>query len=369
MRFTVNTKELNEAVATVVKALPSHSSMPVLEGIYISVFDQKMFMKCSDLSLQIETEIPAFVEEEGGAVMPGSLFSALSRKLSGESVEISGEKKSVRVKSGYVNTSLQVNPIEDYPDMLKVEDEFSAEISCGKLKSMIRQTIFAISLEDSKPILNGVCLEFGEDGYLNMVALDGFRLAIRREKVENCTGSRKVVVPGRVMNEISNILSNGDEKIKLVFSRTHIKIDFGYTRLIARLMDGEYVPYAGILPKQFASHAIVNCAELQASTERASLLSNEAKSNHIKYSFDEDMLTVSAVSEKGNIKDQLPIKLLGKPIDIAFNGRYILNVTHVLEDETVYIRMNNAVTPCVIEPMEGNSYYYMILPVRMFQGA
>ena len=368
MRFTVNTRELNEAVATVIKAMPSHSSMPVLEGIYISAFDQKLFMKCSDLSLQIETEIPAFVEEEGGAVMPGSLFAQLVRKLSGESVEISSEKRSVRIKSGYVNTTLQVNSIDDYPEMLKVEDEFSADIECSKLKSMIRQTIFAISLEDTKPILNGVCMEFGEDNTLKMIALDGFRLAIRRERVENCTGAKKAVVPGRVMNEISNIISNGEEKIKLVFSRTHIKLDFGYTKLTARLLDGEYVPYSGILPKQFATHAVVNCAELQASTERASLLSNEAKSNMIKYSFAEEMLTVTAASEKGNISDQVPIRLFGQPIDIAFNGKYVLNVTHVVDDESFYMRMNNSVTPCVIEPMEGDSYYYMILPVRLFSG-
>lgn len=368
MRFTVNTRELNEAISIVTKAMPSHSSLPILEGIYIYASSSNLFMKCSDLSLQIETEIPAFVEEEGSCVLPGRLFADLSRRLTGESVEFSGEKNSVRIKSDRVKTSLQVSASDEYPEMRRVDDEFSAEISQNKLRSMIRQTIFAVSLEDTKPILNGLCLEFSEDNTLKMVALDGFRLAIRKEKISNCTGSKRVVIPSRAMQEISSILSGGDEKIKLVFSNTHIKIDFGYTKLISRLMDGDYVSYAGILPKNHSTHAIVNCAELQSSTERASLLSREAKSNLIKFSFTEEMLSISANSEKGSIDDQIPIQLIGKPLDIAFNAKYILDLMRVLEDESVYMRMNNSVTPCVIEPLEGDSYYYMILPVRLFNG-
>ena len=368
MRFTVNTKELNEAVSIVTKAMPSHSSLPILEGIYIYASASNLFMKCSDLSLQIETEIPALVEEEGSAVLPGRLFAELARRLTAESVEFNGDKNTIKVRSGMVKTSLQVSPSDEYPEMRRVDDEFSAEIGQNTLRSMIKQTIFAVSLEDTKPILNGVCLEFNENNTLRMVALDGFRLAIRNEKIKNCTGSKKVVIPSRAMQEISNILTGGDETIKLVFSNTHIKIDFGYTKLISRLMDGEYVSYAGILPKNHTSHAIVNCRELQSSTERASLLSREAKSNLIKFSFAEDMLSISANSEKGSINDQIPIKLLGKPLEIAFNARYIIELMRVLEDESVYMRMNNSVTPCVIEPLEGDSFYYMVLPVRLFNG-
>ncbi len=368
MRFTVNTKELNEAVAIVTKAMPSHSSLPILEGIYILASSSHLFMKCSDLSLQIETEIPAFVEEEGSCVLPGRLFSELSRRLTGESVEFSGEKNTLKISSDRVKTSLQVSSSDDFPEMRRVDDEFIAEISQNKLRSMIKQTIFAVSLEDTKPILSGLCLEMSDDKVLRMIALDGFRLAIRKEKLVSCTGNKKVVVPGRAMQEISNILTGGDEPIKLVFSNTHIKLDLGYTKLISRLLDGEYVSYAGILPKNHTTHAIVSCRDLQSSTERASLLSREAKSNLIKFSFNEDTLTISANSEKGSINDQMPIQLMGKPIEIAFNAKYILDLMRVLDDIKVYLRMNNSVTPCVIEPLEGDEFYYMVLPVRLLSG-
>lgn len=368
MRFTVNTKELNEALAVVTKAMPAHSSLPILEGIYFYASGNTLFMKCSDLSLQIETEIPAFVEEEGCAVLPGRLFADLSRRLTGEEVAFEGEKNTLKLRSDRVKTSLQVSNGEEYPEMRRVNDEFSAEISHNKLRSMIRQTLFAVSVEDSKPVLNGVCMEFSPDNRLRMVAMDGFRLAIRNEKIKNCTGNKRVVIPSRAMQEIANILTGGEEDIKLVFSGTHIKIDFGYTKLISRLLDGEYVNYAGFIPKNYVTYAIVNCRELQDSTERASLLAREAKSNLIKLSFEEEQLTISANSEKGSINDQLSIQLIGKPLDIAFNAKYILDLMKILEDEKVYIRMNNSVTPCVIEPIEGDSYYYMILPVRLFTG-
>ncbi|MBO4878802.1 MAG: DNA polymerase III subunit beta [Clostridia bacterium] len=368
MRFSVNTKELNEAVAIVTKAMPAHSSLPILEGIYIYASASTLFLKCSDLSLQIETEIPAFVEEEGSAVLPGRLFSELVRRFNGESVEFEGDKNSLKLRSDRVKTSLQVSPSDEYPEMRRVNDEFSAVISQAKLKSMIRQTLFAVSIEDSKPILNGICLEFSDDNRLRMIALDGFRLAMRNEKIKDCTGSKKVVIPSRAMQEIMNILSGEDEDIKLIFSGTHIKIDFGYTKLISRLLDGEYVSYTGILPKTHLTHAVVNCRALQESTERASLLAREAKSNLIKFTFEEEQLTISANSEKGSINDQMTIQLMGKPLEIAFNAKYIMDVMRVIDDETVFMRMNTSVTPCVIEPMEGDSFYFMVLPVRLFTG-
>lgn len=366
MRFTVNTKEMNEAISIVTKAMPAHSSLPILEGIYIYAFNNTVFMKCSDLSLQIETEIPAIVDEEGKCVLPGRLCADLVRRFTGDSIDFELDKNTMKLRSGRVKSSLQVNNAGDYPEMMRVKDEFSAEISQNTFKSMIRQTIFSVSMDDTKPILNGVCMKFNEDNSLVMVALDGFRLAMRTEKVTHCTGVRSVVIPTRAMQEISNILSNEDDAIKLVFSSTHIKLDFGSTRIISRLLDGEYVNYSGILPKAFATRVLINCKELQSSVERASLMAKEGKSNLVKLSFESELLSISANSEKGDIDDEIEILLTGKDIEIAFNAKYILDVMRVIDDESIYLNMNNSVTPCVIVPTDGEAFYYMILPVRLF---
>lgn len=369
MRFRVDTKELNEAISVVTKAMPAHSSMPVLEGIYLYASGSSLFLKCSDLSLQIETEIPAFVEEEGGAVFTGRAFPDLVRRFNGPEVEFDGDKSSVVLRSGRSKPSLQVSDIKEYPDMKRVDEEFSAEIKQASLKNMIKQTVFAVSLDDSRPILTGVCLEFKQDDTLQMVALDGFRVAIRREKIKNRTGEKSVVIPSRAMQEIANVLSSGDEEIKLVFSSTHVKLDFGHTKIISRLLDGDYVNYSGFMREQHTSHAIVDCRELQDAIERVSLLAREAKSNSIKFSFTEDQLSLFANSEKGSIEDQINVQLMGKPIDIAFNAKYILDAIKFIDDEQACLKMSTSVTPLIIEPMEGNSFYYMVLPVRMFNVA
>lgn len=324
-------------------------------------------MKCSDLSLQIETEIPAMVIEEGSAVMPGRLCADLIKRFNGETVDFAGNENSVKISSGRVKTSLQVNSADDYPEMVKVNDEFSAEISKSVLKNMIRQTAFSVSVDDTKPILNGVCLKFS-DNQLVMVALDGFRLAMRKELVEDCTGEKSVIIPTRAINEISSILPNDDEKIRLIFSSTHVKIKFGETSIISRLLDGEYVNYKGILPKSFSTKVLVSCSELRESVERASLMARESKSNLIKLSFTEGMLSITANSEKGNIDDEIEVQTMGKELEIAFNAKYVLEVMKNIDAEQAYLNMNNSVMPCVITPIEGDAFYYMVLPVRLFSG-
>ncbi len=366
MRFTVDTKEMNEAISVVAKAMPAHSSLPILEGIYIYAGANTLFLKCSDLSLQIETEIPAIVDEEGSAVLPGKLCADLIRRFTGPNITFETDNNSLKLCSGRVKSSLQIIPADEYPEMVRVKDEFSAEISQSILKSMIKQTVFSVSMDESKPILGGVCLKFTEDKQLIMVALDGFRLAMRTEKIENCTGEKQVIIPYRTLMEISNILSSDDEKIRLVFSSTHIKLEIGMTRLISRLLDGEYVNYNSILPKNFTTKVSVSVEELKNSAERALLMARESKSNMIRFNFEGDMLHITANSEKGSINDEIEINLVGKDIEIAFNAKYILDVMKVLEDESIFMNMNNSVTPCVIVPTEGERYYYMILPVRLF---
>ena len=139
------------------------------------------------------------------------------------------------------------------------------------------------------------------------------------------------------MQEIAAVLSSDDSEVKLIFSSTHIKIDFGGTKVISRLLDGEYVNYKGILPKNFATRVLINCEELKNSTERALLMARESKSNRIKLMFANNTLTITANSEKGNINDEIEIQLVGKDLEIAFNATYIQDVMRVLDDECVYL--------------------------------
>ena len=170
MRFSVNTRELNEAVSVVTKAMPSNATLPILEGIYMYAANDTLFIKCTDLSLQIETEIPAIIDDEGSAVLPGKLFSDLVKKFSGDTIDFESDGNTMNIRSRRVKSSIQIQNADEYPEMMRVDDEFSADIPQNKLKSMIKQVIFSVSNDETKAILNGVCLEFDSDNTLVMTA-------------------------------------------------------------------------------------------------------------------------------------------------------------------------------------------------------
>lgn len=367
MRFTVDTAELNAAVATVSKALGVRSSVGILEGIYAEAIGDTLLLRCTDLSLQIEATLNADIQKQGACVLPGRLFSELVRRLPAEETLLSADKNTLFIESGRATTTMQVENAKDYISMPDVNREFSIAISKAALKNMIRQCIFATAQDDSKPILRGVLIELA-DGKMSMVALDGYRLAMRTEAVTVSGAAKNAVIPARGLLEISRILDDSDEMINMVFSATHVMIDMGHTRIITRLMDGEFIRYRQILPDSHTTHVRVNRTELLDSIERVSLMARESKKNHVKFSFEDGQVTITANSEIGASKEIVNIDRMGSDIDIAFNAKYFSDVLKVLDDEYVCLDMNTNISPCVVKPETGDEYYYLILPVRLFAG-
>lgn len=365
MKLTVDTQELNAVLAVVSKALSAKSTVSILEGIYMAAENSELLLRCTDMSLQIEGTIGANVEKGGACVLPGRLFTDLVRKLPGEETYFSLEKSSMQVQSGIASTTMQTDNAKDYISMPDVMREFSITISKPALKGMIRQCIFATAQDDAKPILRGVLLELDGD-VMSMVALDGYRLAMRRERVKVHGEFINSVLPARALLEISRILDDNDEDINLIFSRTHVMIDMGSTRIITRLMDGEFIRYRQILPTSHTTRVRANRQELMDSIDRVSLMAREGKKNHIRFSFEEKALTITANSEIGNSREVIDIDRVGNDLDIAFNAKYFSDVLKVLDDEYVSLEMNSNISPCVVAPEAGNDYYYLILPVRLF---
>lgn len=367
MKLTVNTQELNAALSTAVKALSSKNTVSILEGIYAEAIGSELLLRCTDLSIQIDTVIGASIEKEGACVFPGRLFSEFVRRLPGDETEMWSEKNGMHIESGRATSTMQTENSKEYICMPDVHREFSIAITKAVLKNMIRQCTFATAQDDSKPILTGVLFEI-ENGVLSMVALDGYRLAMRTEKINVNGEVRNVVVPARGLIEISRMLDDSEELINLVFSKTHLMIDMGHTRIITRLMDGDFIRYKQILPAGHTTRTIVNRQELLESIERVSLMARESKRNHIKFSFEGDTITITANSDIGNSREVINANVTGNDIDIAFNAKYFSDVLKVLDDEFVALEMNNNVSPCVVIPENGDKYYYLILPVRLFNG-
>ena len=367
MRFYISTEDLNAGISVISKALPSRTTMPILEGIYAQAQGNELLLKCNDLSLQIETILPATVEGEGSLVFPGKLFSDLARRQPDEQTLIDTEKTTVTMKSGRARATMQAFDASEYHSMPLTRQEFFISIKKSTFKRMIRQTIFSTAQDETKPILTGVLLEI-TDGLLSMVALDGYRLALRREEIEGGESEQKVVVPAKSLMEIAKILEDSDDIIKIVFSKTHLLIDLEHTKITTRLLEGEFIKYKQILPESHTTRVRVNRQELLDSIERVSLIAREGKSNLIKFLFKDELLAISANSEAGKSNEEISVSVMGSELEIAFNAKYVSDVLKALDDDEIFLEMNSNISPCVVKPVQGDRFYFLILPVRLFSG-
>ena len=235
----------------------------------------------------------------------------------------------------------------------------------GVLRDMIGRTLFAIAVDESRPILTGCLLEIGQQE-LRVVALDGFRLALRREPIVGPQEPVSAVVGGKILGDISKTLNESEDPVAIRVSRSHIQLEIGKTRIVARLLEGEFIRYRQILPDEWQTRISVSRAELGSAIDRASLIAREGKNNLVCFKIDGEELQVTSNSESGDVEERIAIATEGKDLTIAFNVRYITDVLKALSDDEVYMRFNSNVSPCVICPIQGDAYLYLVLPVRVF---
>ncbi len=365
MRFSCNTNQLNTSLSIVSRALAVRSPKPILEGILFESCEEGLRLTCTDLALGIETTIPATIIEEGRAVLPGKLLCEVVRKLPGESCEFSiSDRLQATIRSASFRTTITgFDPIE-YPELPQVSGSGFA-MAQNTLRDMIARTLFAIAVDESRPILTGCLMEI-EKTEMRVVALDGFRLAMRKENIAGPESAVSAVVGGKVLGDIAKILADTDEQVTLCFSRSHVAMQIGATHIVARLLEGEFIRYRQILPSEWQTRVTVSHSELSSAIDRASLIAREGKSNLVCFKIDGETLDVTSNSETGDMEEKIAVTTEGKDLTIAFNVRYITDVLKALSDDEVYMRFNSNVSPCVVCPTEGDSYLYLVLPVRVF---
>ena len=365
MRFSCDTNQLNTSLSIVSRALAVRSPKPILEGVLFESCEEGLRLTCTDLALGIETVIPATFIEEGRAVLPGKLLCEVVRKLPGETCEFSiSDRMQATIRSATSRITISGFDPAEYPELPQVSGE-GFTMSQSMLKDMVGRTIFAIAVDESRPILTGCLMEI-DRSEMRVVALDGFRLAMRKENIEGPENAVSAVVGGKVLGDIAKILSDTDETVSLCFSRSHVKLDIGQTHVVARLLEGEFIRYRQILPQEWQTRVTVSRSGLSSAIDRASLIAREGKSNLVCFKIDGETLDVTSNSETGDMEEKISVYTEGKDLTIAFNVRYITDVLKALSDDEVLMRFNSNVSPCVVCPTEGDSYLYLVLPVRVF---
>ena len=356
--------ELSEGLLRVSKAISNKIANPILEGIKIIAEEDTLIMSATDTELTIEKKIKAEVRQEGETVVPGRFITEFVKKLTNTQIELEvNDKNKLTIRYEDSESVIQCyNPVE-YPGFKNVESKEYFGISQKDFKTCVNKSIFAVALDDSRPILKGVLFDINNNE-LNVVALDGYRLA-RVKKTIKSNMTKSIVVPARSLNELSKMIEDSDEIINIYVGEYTIMADLGDTKVTSRLLEGDYINYKQIIPVNFETFVIVNKEQFEQALERATLLSRASSSNYVKFDIKESNLCITSNSELGNLKENIPVSVSGKDLVISFNPRYYLESLRVNTNEFVKLCFNNPSTPCVIVPTEEDEFLYLILPVRV----
>lgn len=364
MKLICDGLDLSDAVLKVSKALSAKSTNPVLDGIKITAVGDTLNLLASDTELTIEKRIKAEVLMEGETVVVGKYFVDFAKKLENEQVELSRiEDGQLQLKYSDSESELQVFPVENYPKTTSDEEGNYFEISQKEFKKVVERTVFSCSSDDSRPILKGCLFEINND-VLTVVALDGFRMAVIKKPVKS-SGNFKAIIPSRTLIEMTRLSDKEDGTVKIYLNNNSLTVEFDDTRLISRLIEGEFVKYNHILPTSFANVVTVGRKALNNSIERASIVARNDRYNIVRFEIKENVMTVTAKSEVGNVNENVNVILKGKDLTIAFNGKYILDFMKITDSETIKMNLNSPIDPCILQPADEEDFLYLVLPVRI----
>lgn len=365
MKLICDGFELSEAVNTVLKATAIRSTNPILEGIKLKAENDVLTLQATDLELSIEKRIVADVKIEGETVVAGRFFAELIKKLNNEKIEITKNPDENKIKIKYTDSEgcLQSLPVSEFPEIKKIENADSIKIKQNDFRDLIAKTIFSASYDDARPILKGVLMEVTPDK-ITGIALDGYRMAVCSKPIRS-TSSFTFICPARSLAEISKIIGDDDEEIEIFIQKNYILINVDETKIITRLLDGDFINYKQVIPVSTTTVVTVAKRFLEEAIERASLLARLNKNNLITFDIKEDIMSVSSSSDLGNITEKISINTKGKELTVAFNARYFSESLKSISDEYVNINFTSPIAPCTITATENSEYLYLILPVRI----
>lgn len=387
MKFTCFKKDISKALNIVSKAVTTRTTMPILKGILLKVEDNTLTLTAYDLDILIETKISVTGYENGELVVKAKLFNEIIKKLPGEEVNISSDESifvppdQVIPESEEVNISNYENKViiksdksefkihgqsaDEFPLAGDVSEKESIILKSDDFIDMINKTSFAASLEESRGIIVGVLISLKQN-FLTMVALDGFRVALNNRAVPN-EKEKNIIVTAKILSEVASLLSEAENvsEISIVLDDRKAKINIDNTKVIIRLLEGEFISYESIIPKNSKVKVTAGKDDLYNAIERASLLSREGKNNLVKLEIKDNSIVISSKSEAGNLIEEIFVDKEGEDLEIGFNAKYLSDALKAIDDESIILNFDSSVSPCSITPLVGSSFTHLVLPVRI----
>lgn len=363
MKLVCLRSDLLNGVQTVSKAVPNKTTMSILQCILINASD-KIKLTANDMELGIETIVEGNIIEPGIVALDAKIFLEIVRKFPDGDIKIeTNDSYETVITSGDANIKIVGKSGEDFSYLPNIEKLDSIILSQFTLREMIRQTIFSIADNDTNKLMTGELFEVNEDK-LRVASLDGHRISIRKVYLKNSYPRKKVVVPGKTLNEISKILNGDmDKDVVIFFTNKHIVFEFDNTTVVSRLIEGDYFNIDQMLSSDYETKVTINKKKLLDSIDRATLLVKEGDKKPIIINITDDNMELKLNSTIGSMRELIDISKNGKDLMIGFNPKFLIDALRVIDGDEIDIYLVNPKAPCFIKDSE-DSYVYMILPVN-----
>ncbi len=371
MKFKCSKNDLLNCLSSVTKTASSKTTMPILEGILIETIGNNVKFTTNDLEIGSEYIIKASVSEEGKTVVDNKMLNEIIRKLEVDEISFEVENNTFIIKSASGIFKLSTMNPEEYPKLPVFNIDNSITVNQSIFKDMIKKTIFATSQDENRPIYTGALVTV-EDNVLKVVAIDGFRLALKQYLLEKSNNNFKAIIPAKTLAELIKILNDDSESdVKIGVNKNQALFEMGECIVVSRIIEGEFLNYNSVIPNEFETKVKINTKSLLESLDRVSLFSREVsekeKKAPIKINVSMEGIEISCTSLAGDAKEDVVGVVEGKSLEIGFNPRYLIEALKVIENEEIIMNYTTSVSPMIIKPIHGNDYIYMVLPVKLRQ--
>lgn len=358
-------EKVNSAVST------RNKTIPALEGVLVTAKDKTLTLTGYDLEIGIVAVIKddIFIQEEGAVVIAAKLFADILKKSNEERVTMEAEETTVIIQSGHGKFKVPFIEAKNYPDIPSFKETDSVELSAETLRSMISQTIYAVSDDSKKTIYTGSLFKF-VDSELTVVAIDGFRMAVRKETLPG-KANFEIIIPKKAQLNLLKILGKFDSKKKdinvtLVSGKKHVAFRVENYTIITRHIEGEFLDYQSTIPKQYKTSTVVEVVKLRDSVERMALLSQADKvKSPVKCQFSADKIDFTCSSAMGKADDTLDVAVTGDDTEIGFNNKFLIDALKYVESDEVKLTLNGSLAPMVIRPKDSDNFLNMVVPMRL----
>lgn len=366
MKFSCDKAKLFESVSIVSKAINNACAIDILKGIKIDA-DEGIKLTGSDLDLSVESLLEADIQEKGSIIVDARIFSDIIRKLPDGTVNFETDDKN-ELKINCLNTKFNILYLssEGYPEIKKIENGDSFKIYSQDLKNIIKNTIFAISSNESRPILTGSKFEINKSN-LRVISIDGYRLALRNQIIpETQYEDLSFVVPGRALNELIKILKEDATIVNITVRENNVMFSFDTFTIVSRLLEGDFMDYNKFIPATASITAKLNVKSFADMIERASIIINyDDPKIPIVLKIENSSINVECISKRGNFDENMEIEHHGDDLKIGIASKLLSDTLKCIDNEEIILEFNTPQSPCVMKPTEGNGFIYMVLPIRL----